>query len=98
MKPKFVIRDCHAVLNGSKTVHTMDGGGIDIVTENGNSLFSIYLTDDGMGIEVSASSTTMVGGEILNDTIAVKPRASNLVHIIRLPYTETKHKPTRGKG
>ena len=84
MNKAMVVRDGYAVLNGSKEVVDMSSGTVEIVADDGRDLFSICLTE--RGIEVSVSSCVKYDGELLEPSLKIKPRASNMIEITREPY------------
>lgn len=77
------IRDSHAKINGDKTEHDMPSGGVEIIAQDGRTLFCISLEKDG-AIHVSASGHCKHNGIVLEDGITVRPKASNVVHVYRL--------------
>lgn len=83
---KLIVRDGYAEINGDKTVMEMPSGSMQIVSDDGRALLSIYLTLDGRGIEVSAGGAAKHGGVILDSKLLIQPRACNSVNIIREIY------------
>lgn len=74
------IRDSFAALNNECSGIEMPSGGLEVVADDGRALFSIRLADDGT-LEISGGSFCKHGGRLLEETIAVMPRASNLVYV-----------------
>ena len=82
----MVIRKLYAHLDGDKTEIDV-GAGLEIIARDGRALFSVRETGDGTGIEVSASQLIKdKAGDLYDEKIAVRPRASNVVFVFRLPY------------
>ena len=79
------IRDSFAKINDDKTEHVMPSGGIDIIADDGRSLFSISLNKDGT-LRVSAGHCCKHQGVLLDDVMILKPIASNCVTVARPPY------------
>jgi len=82
----LIVRDSHAVLNGSDVTHTFLSGAMDIIAADGRTLASISVLESGEGIEVSFSGIVKVGEKLLSDSMTVSPRASNLIRIVRPEY------------
>ena len=78
------IRDAHARINGDETAYEMPSGGINIIADDGNTLFSIDLKDNVLSIE--SGHVCKHGGRILDDSYSIKPRASNLIIITKDEY------------
>lgn len=79
------IRDGHATLNGDKTVHDMPSDTVDIIADDGRTLFDVTLNKDGT-IRVSAGSTCKHLGVILNDSLRINPMATNCIILSRPEY------------
>jgi len=73
-------RDSFAELNGVKDVLTFPNG-IEILAEDGRTLFTLTLTDD--GLEVSAGITCKHGGLVRTSALVMHPKASNCILIDR---------------
>ncbi len=86
---KLKIRDGHATINGDKTEYEMPSGVLDIISDDGKSLFSITLEECGK-IVVSARGICRHERQILDDTIYVQPKYGNMILVLRLPYEEAK--------
>lgn len=78
------IRDLHATINGNKETFTMPSGGIEIVADDGKTLFSIR--QEGNDLLLSSGQSCKNNGELLRDDFVIKPRASNCVGIIKVKY------------
>jgi len=76
------IRDGHARLNGDKTEYEMPSGSLDIIADDGRTLFGISLEKDG-SIRVDSGSHCKHGGIGFEDTIQIIPRATNVVTVSR---------------
>lgn len=83
------IRDMHSTLSGDKTEYTMPSGGLQIIADDGRTMFTVRLAKEGH-IEVSGGSFCKHGGKILDDLLIVEPRACNLVYVRRMEYAERK--------
>ena len=79
------IRDGHAILNGNKTEYVMASGSLDIISDDGRTLFGISLQKDGT-IRLDAWHTCKHQGVVLDDRILIKPIATNAVNIGRPEY------------
>ncbi len=84
-KDTLTIRDSFAEINGDKTVYDLPSGSLDIIAQDGRTLFSIKVVEEGTGIEVYAGSTVKVNRELFSESVSVRPRSSNIVHILRTP-------------
>jgi hypothetical protein len=78
------IRDSHATVNGHDEVFEMPSGGVDIIADDGQSLFSISL--DGNVLRVAINNICKHEEKILDDHFVVKPVASNCANLIRPEY------------
>ena len=78
------IRDLHARVNNSTDVFTMDSGGLEIIADDGQTLFSMRLV--GNTLMLSAGSTCKHSGLLLDDSFVIKPRAANCVDIVKVEY------------
>lgn len=83
--PKMKVRDSHATINGDTAEFEMPSGGVDIIAEDGRTLFSLTLDDN--QLRVSVSGHCKQNGAVLEDTIFVVPKCSNVVHVGRFVYT-----------
>lgn len=84
---KLIIRDSFATLNGDDSTVEMPSGGLEIVAEDGRTLFNIRLTPDGV-IDISGGSFCKHEGHVFDDRLIIEPRASNTVKIRRPDYKE----------
>lgn len=75
------IRDSYAEINGDKEVVEMPSGALDVVADDGRTLFSLHL--NGGVLEVSTGGLCKHGGEVLDSKIALKPKSTNEVAITR---------------
>lgn len=78
------IRDLHATINGNTEIFTMPSGGIEIIADDGKTLFSLRL--EGNSLLLSSGQTCKHNGEVLRDDFMIKPRASNCVDIVKTKY------------
>lgn len=85
MKTKLIIRDGHARLAGDTTTTEMPSGCLDILAQDGNTLFSITLCENGV-IRVDGGNTCKHEGRILEDRPVIYPIAANVVEIGRKEY------------
>lgn len=79
------IRDSHATLNGDETTHDLPSGGLQIVAGDGRSLYEVILLKTGV-LQIRMGMVCRHGGKLLDDTLLIKPVASNVVEIIRPEY------------
>lgn len=79
---KMLIRDSMAQVNGDDTVTKIPSGGLEILGDNGRTLYSINLTEDG-GLDISIGSICNYEGIMLDNVIYIEPRASNKVFLHR---------------
>ncbi len=79
------IRDSHASINNDKTEYEMPSGGLDIIADDGRTLFSIRQQADG-SIEVHSGSFAKHNGKLLHDRLEIRPRSANNVIIFRPLY------------
>jgi hypothetical protein len=78
------IRDGNAAKNGEFQTQKMPSGTLDIIADDGRTLFSLRLKDG--ALEVSAGGVCKHDGQLLNEALTIAPRYSNLVTISRVPY------------
>ncbi len=83
------LRDLHATLSSDTTEYVMPSGGIQIIADDGRSLFDIRLSKEGH-IEVSSGHFCKHAGKVLDDYMRIEPRACNLIYIHRNEYKEKK--------
>lgn len=79
------LRDSHATLSNDKTEYVMPSGGVQIIADDGRTLFDITLNKDGT-IRVGAGHVCKHNGELLDDRILIHPIASNCVNLVRPIY------------
>lgn len=84
MKATMRIRDCHATRNGDELIQTMPSGGLEIVGDDGRTLFSVRLKDG--QLQVMAGGVCKHEGKMLDDRISIIPHSSNHVSIVRPVY------------
>lgn len=82
---KLKIRDGHAVLNGDKTEYSMPSGTMDIIAEDGRTLFGLTLGKDGT-LRIDAGTTCKVDSGILDDRFTIKPVSSNVIELTKPLY------------
>jgi len=70
--------------SGAKVETLSFPDGIEIVADDGRTLFSIRQAE--RGIEVSSAGTCRHGGIVLDSVLTIKPEASNLVLIQKAPF------------
>lgn len=78
------IRDAHATVNGDKTTQVMPSGGLEIVGDDGQSLYTLKLKDG--QLEIQVGGVVKHGGLVMDDKISVLPIARNCVLIARSEY------------
>lgn len=88
------IRDNHATLNGDKTVFTMPSGGLEIINENGDTLFGINLNPDG-SLKINAGQFCWHNGTLFNEILLVQPVATNVITVSRIIYLTPPFNPSR---
>jgi len=79
------IRDLHATVNGNDKEIIFDSGGIEIVADDGNTLFSLRLEDN--ELLISSGNICKHNDAVLEDRFVIKPRAANCVDLVRVEYT-----------
>lgn len=79
------IRDSFAVINGDDTVTEMPSGGLEIIAEDGRTMFALRLTKDGV-LELSGGNICKHGGKLLEERISVEPMASNVIYVRKSEY------------
>lgn len=86
MKTKLYVRDSMTTINGNDDKIEMPSHGMEILANDGNALFSVYIRDDG-GIEISTGvSCVKHCGKILDGAVIVQPMSANRVVVYRAPY------------
>ena len=81
---KMIIRDGHATISGDETTHELPSGSLDIVSDDGRTLFGITLQATG-AIRIDAGSVCKFQGVPMDEVFAITPVASNVVEIFKLP-------------
>ena len=79
------VRDSCAIITGDTSEVEMPSGGLEIIADDGRTLFDIHLLKDGT-LEVSSGMTCKHKGFILDSGLMVIPKASNDVLIARTKY------------
>ena len=77
------IRDSFAVTGGDNTEYDLPNG-LEIIADDGRTLFSITLIAD--GIEVSSGAFSKHGGKMLDQTLTIVPKSRSLIQIKRDEY------------
>jgi len=76
------IRDGHAAMNGDKTKYDMPSNGLEIIADDGRTLFGVWLAKDG-SLRVTAGHHCRHAGKVFHDTFKIKPIATNLIELHR---------------
>jgi hypothetical protein len=76
------IRDAHATISGDKTEYDMPSNGLEIIADDGRTLFGVSLAKDG-ALRVKAGHICQHYGKFLDDTLKIKPIATNLIELHR---------------
>jgi hypothetical protein len=82
---KMKIKNTFPVSETDIVEAVFEDGRVDIVAEDGRDLYSLRLLEDGT-LEVSVSGHVKHGDKILDTTLSIKPKASNLIEISRPVY------------
>jgi len=85
--PKLIIRDSHATINRDPATVEMPSGGLEIIADDGRTLFSLRLTPEGV-LDLSAGSFCKHEGKIFDDRLLIAPRSSNCVTVRRPEYED----------
>jgi hypothetical protein len=75
------IRDAHSRVSGEEKTYVMPSGGLEIVGDDGRTLYSLMLKDG--QLEVSVGGAIKHGEMILDDKLAIIPVSINRVLITR---------------
>jgi len=78
------IRDEYAKLNNDHS--EQEFSGIEIIADNGETLYSLKLDDDGV-LEIIGGNFCKHNGILLKESICVFPYDNHRIFIQRLPYT-----------
>lgn len=76
------IRDAHATINGDKTIFECPSGSLQIIADDGRTLFEIGL-ENGQ-LRVSAGNYCRHCGVLLSDGFVIAPCASNVFYVRKL--------------
>ena len=76
------IRDAHAAVSGDMTEYGIPSNGLEIIADDGRTLFSVWLAKDG-SLRVTAGHHCSHGGKFLDDTFKIKPISTNLIELHR---------------
>ena len=76
------IRDAHAMKIGDKTEYDMPSNGLEIIADDGQPLFVVWLAKDG-GLRVKPGHHCRHDGKVFDDTFKIKPIATNLIELHR---------------
>jgi len=79
------IRDKFATVNGDVTEHVMPSEGLQIISDDGRTMFSITLQGDG-SLDISGGNYCKFNGQILTELLMVRPKASNSIEVIKCPH------------
>lgn len=81
----LIVRDSFATLNGDNKVITMPSGGLDVVAEDGRTIFSISLK--GNVLHVDGGTVCKLGdGAVYDDRFMIRPVAGNCVDLVKTKY------------
>ena len=69
-------------------VQAIDGDIIRFIAEDGREMFEVRAGQDGISIEVRAVQNCRVGGELMDDTIVIRPICSNSIRISVPKYSD----------
>jgi hypothetical protein len=78
------IRDSRAAVNGEFETTQMPSGSLDIIADDGRTLFSIRLKDG--ALEINSGGVCQHDGIVLSEALLIAPRYANNVTISRSPY------------
>lgn len=78
------IRDSHASVQGDFSTITMPSGGLEVVGDDGRTLYTIKL--DGGKLNVMAGGICKFDGVVLDDKLSILPLYRNSVVIERPKY------------
>jgi hypothetical protein len=82
------IRDGFATINGIKTEYEMPSGSLEIIADDGKTLFGISLEEG--KIRIDSGNFCKHEGIVLDDRIEIHPIASNVVLASRPKYKRKK--------
>ena len=75
------VRDSHATLHGDDGRVLFPSGGIEIVGDDGRTLFGISLK--GNELRIDSGSPSKHNGAMLDDRFVIKPIASNVIVLVK---------------
>ena len=78
------IRDSFAVINGDNKTITIPSNGLDIVADDGRTLFGISIKDNVLRID--AGNFCKIGDKIFDDKLIIKPIAVNCIELTKCEY------------
>ena len=73
------IRDSFSKLDGSGEVFTAESGGIDILSDDGRTIFSISIKDNVLRLD--AGMVCKIDDLVYEDRFSIKPIAANCIEI-----------------
>jgi len=79
------IRDSHAILNGDKTTYTLPSDGLEIISDDGKTLFQIRL-EKGAIISVWSGDYCRHEGKVFEDRFLMRPHSSNVVDFLKVEH------------
>ncbi len=77
-------RDLHAKVNGREEVIIFPSGGLEILADDGKTLFSVRL--EGNELIITGGNMCNHKGNLLDDTFVIKPRSPNCVNLVKVEY------------
>jgi len=86
MEDAMKIRDSFAKINGDNTIHELPSNELQILADDGNTLFEISMVDG--GIEIDSGLVCKHENKILDTGLRIIPRASNVFRVKRPEYKE----------
>ena len=76
------IRDAHAAISGDMTEYGIPSNGLEIIADDGRTLFGVSLAKDG-SLRVTAGHHCRHAGKVFDDTFKIKPISTNLIELHR---------------
>lgn len=83
MAVKMIVRDADSVKNGESKTVAIASGTLDVVADDGRTLFSLTLQPDG-GLLVTGGVPAKHGGLLLSEKITIEPRDRARVVVRRI--------------
>lgn len=80
------VRDSNSTLNGCTKVTEMPSGGLEIISDDGSTLFEISLS--GNVLSVSGGQFCKHENKTLDDRFSIKPVGSNRIELIKDVYVK----------